>query len=112
MIAKRKQPTQPEKPALTDYEITEQNYKKWKQREYEKQFSVENRIKQEYARFCIWCRAYKNAEFTEENFKEYQKQENIKLDFWIKKAIAEIYFNYEFEFDYNTQKWTSHKRKE
>lgn len=52
----------------------------------------------EYSKFCIWCRAYKNSEFTEENFKKYQEENNIKINFWVKKRIAELFFDYEFIF--------------
>lgn len=97
---------------LTHDEMWEQKYKQLQEIEYQKQFSFENKVQQEYAKFCMWCRAFKNGEFTEENFKEYQKQENTKFDFWLKKAIAEQYFDYEFEFDYNTMKWSSHKKKQ
>lgn len=97
---------------LTHDEMWEQKYKQLQEIEYQKKFSFENKVQQEYAKFCTWCRAFKNGEFTEENFKEYQKQENTKFDFWLKKAIAEQYFDYEFEFDYNTMKWSSHKKKQ
>lgn len=86
-------------------------WKNYKKQEYEKQFSFENRVKQEYAKFCCWCRAFKNAEFTEKNFKEYQKQEKTNFDFWMKKRIAELFFGYKFEFNYDTYKWNIKKRR-
>lgn len=74
------------------------------------QQSFHNKVKQEYARFCIWCRAFRNAEFTEKNFKDYQKEEQIKLDFWTKKTIAEMFFDYEYTFNNETNKWTYKKK--
>lgn len=73
--------------------------------EYYKSINIDNRARQEYAKFCCWCRAFKNSQFTEQNFKEYQKQEKIKLNFWIKKRIAELFFGYKFTFNYSTYKW-------
>lgn len=72
--------------------------------------NIDNMSKLEYAKFCVWCRAFKNADFSEENFKQYQLDEKVKLNNYIKKRISELYFDYEFEFDYNTMKWKSHKK--
>lgn len=76
-----------------------------------KSINIDNRARQEYAKFCCWCRAFKDSQFTEQNFKEYQKQEKIKLNFWIKKRIAELFFGYEFNFNYQTYKWERRKLK-
>lgn len=77
--------------------------------EFYNQNNIDNQAIQEYAMFCCWCRAYKNSQFTEQNFKEYQKEEHKKFRFWIKKRIAELFFGYTFIFDYNTFKWSSVK---
>ena len=66
--------------------------------------------KLEYSLFCAWCNAYKEGQYTEQNFRQYLKTEK-KLSFWIKKKIAEIYFNYEYKFDYNNMKWNCKKIK-
>ena len=66
--------------------------------------------KLEYSLFCAWCNAFKNAQYNEQNFQQYLKTEK-KLSFWIKKKIAETYFNYEYKFDYNNMKWNCKKIK-
>ena len=64
----------------------------------------------EYSLFCAWCNAFKNAQYTERNFKEYVKTEK-ELSFWVKKKIAEMFFDYEYSFDYETKKWHCNKLK-
>ena len=81
-------------------------------RKYWEEHNINNRARQEYAAFCIWCRAYKNAEFSEKNFKEYQQKEHTNFDFWLKKRIAELFFGYKFTFNYDTKKWQREKIKE
>lgn len=71
---------------------------------------LDYKAKQEFSLFCIWCRALKNADFSEQNFKIYQKEEHTNFDFWLKKRIAELFYGYEFKFDYNTMKWKSYKK--
>lgn len=64
----------------------------------------------EYSLFCVWCNAFRNCQYSETNFKYYVR--NIKnLSFWIKKKIAEMYFGYVYEFDYDTKKWNCTKIK-
>lgn len=92
------------------YEIAREAHKDRIREEYWQNNSLDNRAKQEYAKFCIWCRAFKNADFNEQNFKIYQRQEHTNFDFWLKKRIAELFYGYEFEFDYNTMKWKSYKK--
>lgn len=64
----------------------------------------------EYSLFCAWCNAYKEKQYTEQNFRQYLKTEK-KLSFWIKKKIAETYFDYAFAFDSETMKPTFRKIK-
>ena len=92
------------------YEIAREVHKDRIREEYWQNNSLDNRARQEYAKFCIWCRAFKDEDFSEKNFKEYQKEENTKFNFWLKKRIAELFYDYEFKFDYNTMKWESHKK--
>ena len=92
------------------YEIAREVHKDRIREEYWQNNSLDNRAKQEYAKFCIWCRAFKNADFSEQNFKLYQNQEHTHFDFWLKKRIAELFYGYEFEFDSNTMKWKSRKK--
>lgn len=83
------------------YEIAEQCHK---DRIKKQKTDINNIAKLEYNLFCAWCRAYKDAQFTEHNFKQYVKTER-DLNFWVKKKIAEMYFGYTYKFDYNTNKW-------
>lgn len=69
---------------------------------------INYQAKLEYSLFCAWCNAYKNAQYNEQNFKEYLKTEK-ELSFWIKKNIAEMYFGYEYNFDNNTMSWSCKK---
>ena len=92
------------------YELAREVHKDRIREEYWQNNSLDNKAKQEYAKFCIWCRAFKNADFSEQNFKIYQRQEHTNFDFWLKKRIAELFYNYEFEFDYNTMKWKRTKK--
>ena len=64
----------------------------------------------EYSVFCAWCNAFKNAQYTEQNFKKYVKTEK-ELSFWVKKKIAEMFFGYIYWFDYDTKKWHCKKLK-
>lgn len=92
------------------YELAQEVHKDRIRDEYLQEHNLDNRTRQEYGIFCIWCRAFKNADFSEQNFKIYQKQEHKYFDFWLKKRIAELFYDYEFEFDYDTMKWKSHKK--
>lgn len=92
------------------YEMAREVHKDRTREEYWQNNSLDNRAKQEYAKFCIWCRAFKDGDFSEKNFKIYQKEEQTKLDFWLKKRIAELFYNYCFEFNYKTMKWKSYKK--
>lgn len=92
------------------YKIAKEVHKDRIKEEYLIKNNLDNQAKLEYSKFCIWCRAFKNADFSEKNFKEYQLSEGIKFNFWIKKRIAELFYDYEFEFDRNTMKWKSHKK--
>lgn len=61
----------------------------------------------EIALFKCWCNAFKGGDGKDnaEVFAEYLKENDINLDFWVRKQIAEKYFGFKFEFDYKTMKW-------
>ena len=92
------------------YELAQEVHRDRIRDEFWKKNSIDNIANQEYAKFCVWCRAFRNGDFSEKNFKEYKKEENVSINFWIKKRIAELFYDYEFEFDRNTMKWKSHKK--
>lgn len=92
------------------YELAQEVHKDRIRDEYWQKHNLDNRARQEYAIFCVWCRAFKNANFSEQNFKIYQRKEHKHFDFWLKKRIAELFYGYKFEFDYYTMKWKSHKK--
>lgn len=71
--------------------------------------SMEYKGKIEYSMFKIWCKLNKKHE-NEKSFKEYAK-DNQHLDFWIKKFIFEIFFNYRFTFNQESKKWKAEKIK-
>ena len=91
------------------YTIAKQVHNDRVLKEYNDSVKIDTIINKEYSMFCCWCYAF-NKEENEHNFKEYLEKENKNLNFWIKKRIAEMFFDYEFEFDYNTMKWKSHKK--
>ena len=92
------------------YNILKEIHKDKIKQEYWQEHNLDNRARQEYGIFCIWCRAFKDSDFSEQNFKLYQRQEHKHFDFWLKKRIAELFYGYEFEFDYNTMNWKSYKK--
>lgn len=92
------------------YKLAQEVHKDRTRAEFWKKNNLDNQAKIEYGKFCVWCRAFRNGYFSEKNFKEYQKEENTRFNFWLKKRIAELFYDYEFEFDYNTMKWKSHKK--
>lgn len=71
---------------------------------------INYQAKLEYSLFCVWCNAYKNKQYTEQNFRQYLKTEK-ELSFWIKKKIAETYFGYKYNYNYKTMNLTCKKIK-
>ena len=68
----------------------------------------------EYTKFKCWCNAFKNGKGQDSAkvFAEFLKKENINLDFWKKKAIAEKYFNYIYEYNCENDEWIIKKKRE
>ena len=69
---------------------------------------LSGQARQEYSKFCVWCRMM-NIDPTDKNLKNYLKEENLKLNFWVVKKILEMFFNYEYKFDYENKKWLAKK---
>ena len=90
--------------------IFEQAYRQRK--EFEEMHKKEINGDYIYTRFCVWCNAYKNGQGKHDAniFAEYIKENNIKLNWWQRKRIAENYFNYKIE--WNGKEWKSKKIKE
>lgn len=67
----------------------------------------------EYTKFKCWCNAFKNGQGKNNAkvFAEFVKAENIELTFWQKKAIAEKYFGYEYNYDYEKDEWITKKKR-
>ena len=67
----------------------------------------------EYIKFKCWCNAFKNGKGQNDArvFAEYLKEEGKELEFNQKKYLAEKYFGYEYEYNYETHEWETHKRK-
>lgn len=95
------------------YKIAKQVHKDRLRDEFWDKNNIDNRAKREYNIFCVWCRAFKDGDFSEDNFKEYRKVENVKLDSWTRKRIAELFYGYEyiFEYDFKTRKCKFKKKK-
>ena len=60
-----------------------------------------------YVNFCVWCNIYANKETKTDPkaFAKWLKQENIELTFWQRKHLAEKYFGYKYEYDYEKKDW-------
>ena len=58
-----------------------------------------------YVRFCAWCNAEGKVELKKNAraFAEWLKSNDIELDFWQRKAIAETHFGYRYE--WNGKEW-------
>ena len=91
------------------YKIAKQVYEDRLREEYWKKNNLDNQAKLEYSKFCVWCRAFKDADFSEKNFKEYQLSEGIKFNFWLKKRIAELFYNYKIIYNNKLKKWVFKK---
>lgn len=60
-----------------------------------------------YVNFCVWCNAYNDSKGKNDAklFAKFLKQENIELTFWQRKHLAEKYFGYKYEYDYEKKDW-------
>lgn len=60
-----------------------------------------------YIDFKCWCNAYNKGEGKNDAkvFAKFLKEEQIEINFWQKKHLAEKYFGYEYEYDYTNNKW-------
>lgn len=60
-----------------------------------------------YVNFCVWCNAFKDSKGKNDAklFAKFLKQENIELTFWQRKHLAEKYFGYKYEYDYEKKDW-------
>ena len=92
---------------MSDFEQLVQNIHEYNlNKEYAIKESLEYKSKVEFTNFSVWC-IINELQPTEANFKTYLNQNNKEIDFWIKKCIFENYFNYEFTYDYDTNKWSA-----
>ena len=62
--------------------------------------------------FKCWCHSKgKFYNLTEEDFKVYKQEFNIKLDFALEMLVYEKWFGYEFQFDSINEKWKTINKK-
>lgn len=87
------------------YKIALQVHKERKKQELWDEYDLDNITRKEYAKFCVWSRAFNNGDFSEKSLKKYQKSEHTNFSFWLKKRMAEMFYGYEFEYNYQTKKW-------
>ena len=92
------------------YKLLEECHKDRLKEQERLRHDINHIAKLEYSLFCAWCNAYKEGQYTEQNFRQYLKTEK-ELSFWVKKKIAEMFFGYIYDFDYNTKKWSCKKLK-
>lgn len=76
----------------------------------------ENEARGEYIywRFRVWCNAYKDGQGKESArvFAEYIKANNIVLNWYQRKCIAEKYFGYVFTYNHEKEDWDIERRKD
>ena len=60
-----------------------------------------------YVNFCVWCNAFNNCKGKNDAklFAKFLKKEKIELTFWQRKYLAEKYFGYKYEYDYEKKDW-------
>ena len=78
--------------------------------ELQERNTLDYKAANEYALFYAWCRAFNHKE-TVASFNQYIKQQHRELDFWIKKKIAEKYFDYEYSYDHKTNEWKARRKR-
>lgn len=66
-----------------------------------------------YLSYCVWCNAFNNFKGKNDakTFARFLISTNTKLNFWQKKHLAEKYFNYKYNYDYDNKKWNISKVK-
>ena len=94
--------------------IARQMTKERHRNEYYEDLRNANYGEQVYTMFKCWCWAFKNGKGQTDAkvFAEYLNSENKELDFWAKKHLAEKYFGYEYEYDYEKHDWIIRKKKD
>lgn len=73
-----------------------------------KRQSLDGRTEYEFSRFSFYCQAH-GLMANEKTFKKYLSAESLELPFMVKQNIAEKYFGYKYEFDFDTKKWKATK---
>lgn len=60
-----------------------------------------------YIEFKVWCNAYNsgNGKNNAKLFAKFLKEQEIELNFWQKKYLAEKYFGYKYNFDRKKSDW-------
>ena len=62
--------------------------------------------------FKCWCHSKgKFYNLTEEDFKSYKKEFDLKLNFALEMLAYEKWFGYVFEYDSNKEKWITKEKK-
>lgn len=92
------------------YEIAKQTNKERKTNEFWHYNSIEFKAKCVMTDFSVWCRLNKKDYSNEKHFKEFLTAESQDLDFWVRKYISEHYWNYNYRYDYNANKWKHIKK--
>lgn len=70
-----------------------------------KKENINNQVNYLYSYFSIWCRINKKNNNDFHNFKLFINDTNQEINFWIKKKFFEKFFNFEFFYNYEEEKW-------
>ena len=67
-----------------------------------------------YVNFCVWCNAFNNGNGKTDAklFARFLKEQEIELNFWQRKHLAEKYFGYKYKFDRKKSDWEITKIKD
>lgn len=58
-----------------------------------------------YSEFSLWCKAYNEDRANAYAFAKFLKEQGIELTFGQRKYLAEKYFGYKYEYDYDKKDW-------
>ena len=73
--------------------------------EFNNKKSIVSKVNTLHSMFSIWCRVFEKDINAYKTFTEYVKEQEPGLEFGIKKAFLEKYYDFEFEYNYETKKW-------
>ena len=64
-----------------------------------------------YSDYCLWCNAFNKGKGKNDAklFAKFLRQEEIELNFWQRKHLAETHFEYKYKFNHDKNDWEINK---